>query len=273
MQLVLDDQVGRRERLRKLLSDAGLPRPVEACRVVTVRASQQRAARTRPRQARELVDRRDDEARHATVQRLVHGDDRQRVLSLESASRVLTQQPELIGMAGVRLDAAIRPRPHELERIGLQPPPAPRTGLHRHGRRLPAVVLEGDRLGAGRRPVALAHLPMRFGVAALPTHRPISNGQAPSRSGASCRSSSSAQIERRRAAELVQREQPQRVAHQHRHARGRQRRDRAAGGAESRTRRGPGTPRSCRRRSGRTADRPARGRCVSARRSRAGSSG
>ena len=35
--------------------------------------------------------------------------------------------------------------------------------------------------------------PIRFGVAAFPTHSPISKGHSPYRTGSSCRSSSSAQ--------------------------------------------------------------------------------
>ena len=38
-----------------------------------------------------------------------------------------------------------------------------------------------NRLGAGAGRLSVSpFLPIRFGVAALPTHRPISNGQAPS---------------------------------------------------------------------------------------------
>ena len=57
--------------------------------------------------------------------------------------------------------------------------------------------------------------PIRFGVAARPTHRPISNGQGPRRVRVLVPLQLQGADQRRRAAELVEGQQPERVAHQH----------------------------------------------------------
>ena len=62
--------------------------------------------------------------------------------------------------------------------------------------------------------------PIRLGVAARPTHRPISNGHSPSFSGSFCRLEFQGTDERRGTAELVESQQAQRVAHQHAQTRG-----------------------------------------------------
>ena len=55
---------------------------------------------------------------------------------------------------------------------------------------------------------------MRLGVAARPTHRPISNGHSPSFSTSFCRSSSNAQIRAAARPSWSRVKQPQRVSHQ-----------------------------------------------------------
>ena len=76
----------------QLLPDAGVARHRRSHRVVPIRATEQRATRADPRQARELVDRGDHEARHPPVDRLVDRDDRQRVLALERARQVAARR-------------------------------------------------------------------------------------------------------------------------------------------------------------------------------------
>ena len=81
MQLVLDDEVGRRQRRGEARAPARLGGAVEAVRVVPVGAAEQRAGLPDPRERRELVDGRDQEGREPPVDRLVHGDDRQRAVA------------------------------------------------------------------------------------------------------------------------------------------------------------------------------------------------
>ena len=57
---------------------ARVARAVEAVLVVAVHAAEERADLAGPRQGRELVHRGDQEARQPAVDRLVHGEDRQR---------------------------------------------------------------------------------------------------------------------------------------------------------------------------------------------------
>ena len=215
MQLVLDDQVGRQQpatghggALRRVA------RAVEAVLWSSSRSTRPKNAPTWPVHGmrRELVDRGDHEARQPAVDRLVDRQDRQRLLAAEVATPVHADDAQVGRLVRVRQQL-------ERERLELR---RRTTGSLRAGSATACGRRSGTRSSRARAESrSLSPLrPIRFGVAARPTQRPISNGQSPrSLSASFCRSSSKAQIKRRRAAELVEREQPQRVAHQHAHAR------------------------------------------------------
>ena len=81
VQLVLDDQVGRqRAAAGQRLARVRLARAVEAVLVVALHPAEEAADLAGPGHRRELVHRGDQEARQPAVDRLVHGQDRQRVV-------------------------------------------------------------------------------------------------------------------------------------------------------------------------------------------------
>ena len=76
MQLVLDDEIGRRQRTREAVgAPAGLRGPVEPVRVVALGAAEKRAGLPHPWQGGELVHGGDQERGQAPVERFVHRDD------------------------------------------------------------------------------------------------------------------------------------------------------------------------------------------------------
>ena len=205
MQLVLDNQVRRRERRlqtppRPRFGSAVEPLPLEA-----VGPAQERAGLPHPRQRGELVHRRDEERRQPPVDRLVHADDRQRAVSAELALEVRADDAQLTRAIGVR---------QERERLGLETCLAPRAILERYRRRVPVrIALERRYLRARRiRPaiplasqdVRCRRLPHpetdleRPRAVALACCRPLNLQRTDQASGPR---------------ELIQRQQAQRVAH------------------------------------------------------------
>ena len=149
VQLVLDDEIGRRKRTREPTPAAGLRGSVESCRVIPVGAPEQRAGITHPWQRGELVHGGDQERGQAPVKRLVHGDDGEWLVAGELALPVGARDAQIGRLLRVR---------QQREGVRGEVLTAPRTALHRNGRRpAPRIVLVLAHLGAGRvrTPVAL----------------------------------------------------------------------------------------------------------------------
>ena len=125
--LVLDDEVGRRQRRCEARSPARLGGAVEARRVMPVRAAEQRSRLPDPRERRELVDRGDQERRQPPVERLIDGDDRQRPIAREVALEVRADDAQLVRLIVVG---------QQRERLRLEARPAPRAVLERDRRGL-----------------------------------------------------------------------------------------------------------------------------------------
>jgi len=224
VQLVLDHQVGRVEpmaaRFRKpvqRLPPPGLCRAVEARLVRPVDMAEEGAGLSLPRKRRELVHGGDQEGRQAVIDGLVHRHDRQRPVAGEGAGQIGAAKLQIDGPVGVG-DAA--------ETLGREAGAAPGTGLDRGGGALVAARLIGAHaLDRGIGPlVAASAQPVGAGVRLNPQpdlDRPVAQHR-PSVGPPIVRSVAQ-QLQRadqtRRPAELVQRQQAERVAHHHRHAR------------------------------------------------------
>ena len=167
MEFVLNDQIRRRQRLGQLLPDTRVRGAVETDCITPIGAPQQHAARTDPGQARELVHRRDHEARDATVERLVDCDDRQRVLAFERARQIATRQLEILRLVGIG---------HEPERRRFQLGAAPRAAFKGNRRRFATAALIADDLGASSRLVFLPFRAHPVGRRGLPNPQPDFKG-------------------------------------------------------------------------------------------------
>ena len=224
---------------------------VEAPFVLAVDVAEEGAGLADPRQAGELVDRRDQEGRQAAVDRLVHRQHRQRPVAGEVAGGVGAADLHVLRRRVVRRAG---------EAVPAERRAAPRAGLDR--RRRLAAVLAGSAGPARPRCRSRRRRSCRAGWATppSPTQSPISIGQSPSSACRRPRPGRLAAHQLQRAddaggaGELVEREQPQRVAHQHRDAGAERAAIGDAADGRSSRRRGRDRPPSCRRRSGRTAD-------------------
>ena len=149
VQLVLDDEIGRRQRTRKPTAHARFRGAVEPVCVIPVGAAEQRAGIAHPRQRGELVHGGDEERGQAPVERLVDRHDRKRLVAGELALPVRARDAEIRRLLRIR---------NQREGVRGEILATPRTALHRNGCRPPArVVLVLAHLGAGgvRTPVAL----------------------------------------------------------------------------------------------------------------------
>ena len=133
--------------------------------------AEERARLTKPGQARELVDRRYQERRQASIDRFVHGQHRQRPVAGEIASRIGAADHHVLrrSVAG-----------HTGEGVAAEWRAAPRTSLDRR-RRLTPLTTIAPHTRYGSVVSRVASRPSRLGEAADPTHKPISIGQSPSR--------------------------------------------------------------------------------------------
>ena len=122
VQLVLDHEVGRRERRGEARALARLRGSIEARRVVPLRPTEQRPGLPDPRERCEFVDRRDQEGREPPVDRLVHGHDGERPVAREVAFEVRADDAQLARLVVVR---------QERERVRPEARPAPRAVLKR----------------------------------------------------------------------------------------------------------------------------------------------
>ena len=102
MQLVLDDEIGRRQRTAKVRSRGlFIGGPVVALLVDARHVAEQRAHSSGPWQGRELVDRRDQERRQPPIDRLIHRNDGQVAVSSELAMRVVADDRQVLRLVGV----------------------------------------------------------------------------------------------------------------------------------------------------------------------------
>ena len=108
MQLVLDDQVGRRQRRGQRASSVPVAGAVEAVLVVAVGTAEEGADLAGPGHGGELVDRGDQEAGQAAIDRLVDRQDRQRLVAGEVAASVDADDAQVGRLVRVG---------HELERV------------------------------------------------------------------------------------------------------------------------------------------------------------
>ena len=117
MQLVLDDEVRRRQRTVEALFLACIRRAVEALRIAALGAAEQLAGARLPRQGGELIDRGDEEGRQAAVNRLIHRQNGQGPFAAEVALEVGAGHPQLLGriavgpqLKGIRREFLAAPR-------------------------------------------------------------------------------------------------------------------------------------------------------------------
>lgn len=211
VELVLDHEIGTgqaRSAERRAL--AGIARAIEAVGIMAINQAEQRAGLAGPGERGELVHRGDEEAGEPAVDRLVHADDRQRVVASEVAGVVGAGDAEILRVAIVRYEA---------------------NRIRREGGAAPGAFLDRDRCGmragvafepvgagvrglvaAGPRVAAAAHAVGRGGAA-----NPEADLERP---GAELRSVAlSLEFESADqgcgTAQLVEREQAERVAHEH----------------------------------------------------------
>ena len=205
MQLVLDDEVRRRERRLQSLPRPRLGGAVEPLRIETVCPAEQRAGLSHPRQRGELVHRGDQERRQPPVDRLVHADDRQRAVAAELAFEVRADDAQLARAVRVR---------QQRERLGLEAGLAPGAVLERDRRRVPIrIALERVHLRARRIRPAIPLAPQDVRCRRLP--HPQTDLERPRAVAPACLAPLDLQRadQSGRARELVQRQQPQRIAH------------------------------------------------------------
>ena len=187
-----------------------LPRPgfggaVEPLRIEAVGSAQQRAGLPHPRQRGELVHRGDQERRQPPVDRLVHADDRQRAVAAELALEIRADDAQFAGIVRIR---------QQRERLGREPCPAPGAVLERdRGRVAVRVALERSDLRARRIRPAVPLAPQDVGCRRLP--HPQTDLERPRAVAPARLAPLDLQCAHQpgRPRELVQRQQPQRVAH------------------------------------------------------------
>ena len=142
VQLVLDDEIGRRQRPVEPLSAPALGGSVKPGPVEALGAAEELAGLGHPGERRELVSGRNQEGGETAVDGLVHGQYRQRPVAAEVALEVRADDAKLLRTVVVG---------QEGEGVGLEPGPAPRTVLERdRGGVSPGVRPEPTGLGARR---------------------------------------------------------------------------------------------------------------------------
>src|SRR5262245_61379159 len=119
------------------MAGAGVAWPVETVRIVPIDFAEQRSRAPYPRQARELVDGRDEECREPPVDRLVNREDRQRHLARERAPPVYATDAEVSRLILAR---------QQHERIAGEARATPGTDFERNRRGLTRVVPERNDL-------------------------------------------------------------------------------------------------------------------------------
>ena len=209
VKLVLDNQVGRGQGLMEHLAALRLGRGVEAARIVTVGTAQQRPAGSDPGQRRELIHGGDQEGGQATVDRLIHRDDRQWAVAAEVTRNVATDDAEFAGCIGVgtqakrvRREAGVAPRAvFQRDRCGAALRVFFVANNQRTRRILAFVALLAHRVGRG----SLAHPQANLkgpGAVALRCLLPL-QFQRTDQAG--------------RTGQLIERQQAQGIAHDHAH--------------------------------------------------------
>ena len=219
VQFVLDHQVGRVQPVPAVQRPAA-PRlrcPEEAAIVRPVDMAEERTRLTVPRQRRELVHRGDQEGGQAAIDRLVHAHHRQRTVAGERARHVHAAQLQIGRRVGTR---------HAAKALRGKGGAAPRARLDRCRRaRIAPAAIGAHPLDCGAFAlVALAAQPIGTGVGADPQadlDRPVA--QHPPAVAVAVIRPLAQQLQRTdqpgRTPQLVQRQQPERIAHDHRHAR------------------------------------------------------
>ena len=208
MQLVLDNQIRRQEpTVGKLRTVHWIARSVEACLVMAFHSAEESSHVSCPRQCSKLVDGRNHEARKPPVDRFIHGNDRQRANCRRTRTRGLTHLTNrFVGLSGFGVrrnefrENFVPHHGHSSSGIG--------DGFLSLSQNL---LVRARALFGSLSPL----LPIRFGVAARPTQRPISNGHSPEFVHVIPPYEFECADQRRGAAELVERQQAERVAHQH----------------------------------------------------------
>ena len=205
-----------------------------------------------PRQPGELVDGRDDERGRQPVDLLVHREDRQPFRR--------SPRPGRTGSRRARRRSTRRPAACSSSARTLAAP----IGVPHQGQRWNCSTVSralGPRLRGPLELLLRLLVPLRRHV--RPNPQPDPERLVPPHAGITPPRHLRGAHQRGRPLELLRGEQPQRVPHQHGHpgipvkaCRPGCRARPAAAGSRTRRRPGPGTPRSCRRRSGRTAAAP-----------------
>lgn len=114
---------------------------IKAVSVIPVDASKKLADISSPRHGGEFVHRGDHEARQASVDRFINGQNRQRLVACEGTATVGAGHPQV--HRGIRVGL-------QLEGIGRKLGPTPRAIFERDRRGFAVVVLKGNRPGTGR---------------------------------------------------------------------------------------------------------------------------
>ena len=211
VQLVLDHQVRRKQRRRQAGPPLRVRGAVEAARVIAVGPAQEAAGGTHPGKRRELVHRGDQEGGQPPVDRLVHGEDRQRAVAAELALEVHAHDAQLARLVMVG---------QQRERLRSEGLPAPGAVLQRDGRRpAPGVRPVLPDLGAGRVRAVVALPPEVVGRGRLAYPQPDLEGPF----SVAARSPGTFQLQGadqpRGASKLIQGQEAQGVAHDHAHPR------------------------------------------------------
>ena len=196
---------GRGERRRQPPPMRRFGGAVEAVRIGAISPAEEGARLPHPRQRGELVDGRDEERGQPPVEGLVHPDDRQGTVAAEVALPVGADDAQLVRMIGVR---------QQVERLRLELAPAPGTVLERDRRRVAVgVLLEPGHLRPRRvrTTVALPAQDVRRGRLPHPEADLERPRAVPPARLAPLHLQRADQPRRPR--ELVERQQPQRVAH------------------------------------------------------------
>ena len=211
MQLVLDHEIGRRQRPTERPAFPWRRRAVEPVIVVAFRTTEQHAGVADPRQRREFVNRRDQECRQPAIDRLVHRDDGQWSVAAEVAFEIRTGNAQVVRRVRIRFQREGRRREARA---------APGTVLQRDRRRIAVGVLLKS-VGLATRRVRVSITPSAHDIRRRRLAHPQANLERPVTVALRVALAFKLQgaDQARRARKLIERQQTQRVAHHHAHTR------------------------------------------------------
>ncbi len=123
MEFVLDNEIGRHQPAAgQRVSSTSLARSIEPVLVVSFHTAEEAADFARPGHGGELIDRGNQEAGQAAIDRFIHGQDRQGLAAAEIAMAIDAVDAEIRGMIAVGF---------QLEGVGVELRAAPGTVFQR----------------------------------------------------------------------------------------------------------------------------------------------